>query len=90
MEVDQAVYAIISDAVFKLGNENYNVFDKIFVWLGVIYIVICLLRTIYGRFKDTGLEVLFLSVSLGGIVWQIPWKVVIWNTALTCRNVCLK
>lgn len=77
MEVYQIVYGKMSDAVFKLENENYKVLGKITVWLGGFYIIIYLLSIINGWLKDKELVELLSSFSLGWNVSQMPWKVVI-------------
>ena len=47
LEVDQAIYAKVLDVMFKLGNENNKIFNKIIVRMGGFHIIICLLRFIY-------------------------------------------
>ena len=47
LEVDPAIYAKVLDVMFKLGNENNKIFNKIIVRMGGFHIIICLLRFIY-------------------------------------------
>ena len=54
--------------MFKLDNENNKIFDKIIVRIGGFHIIICLLRTIYSCFRNTGLLELLSRVGLGGKV----------------------
>ena len=54
--------------MFKLENENNKIFDKLIVRIGGFHIIICLLRTIYSCFRNTGLVELLSRVGLGGKV----------------------
>ena len=54
--------------MFKLENENNKIFDKLIVRIGGFHIIICLLRTIYSCFRNTGLVELLSRVGLEGKV----------------------
>ena len=66
LEVDQAIYTKVLDVMFKLEDEGNNVFDKIILRMGGFHVIICLLRTIYSRFKDSGMIEILSSSGLGG------------------------
>ena len=54
LEVDHAIYSEILDAMFRTKYDGLMVFDKIILMMRVFHIVLCMLRTIYSQFKDSG------------------------------------
>ena len=62
LEVDQAIYTKISDAKFRMGLDGSMIFDKIIPRLGGFHIVICMLKTIFSRFKDSGIIYSFMCL----------------------------
>ena len=55
LEVDQAIYTKILDAMFRMELDGSMIFDKIIPRMGEFHIVICMLKTICSRFKDSGI-----------------------------------
>ena len=55
LEVDQAIYAKILDVMFKLENESNKMFNKTIFRMGGFHIIICLFRTVFSCFGNTGL-----------------------------------
>ena len=62
LEVDQAIYTKISDAKFRMGLDGSMIFDKIIPRMGGFHIVICMLKTIFSRFKDSGIIYSFMCL----------------------------
>ena len=67
IEVDQAIYTKVLDAMFRLKDEGENLFDNIIPRLGGFHILICMLRTIYSLFHNCGFVQLLSAAGLGGI-----------------------
>ena len=66
MEVDQAIYHKVLDAMFRMEKEGTAIFDKVTPRMGGFHIVLCMIRTIYSRFKHAGIVELLSSAGLGG------------------------
>ena len=65
LEVDQAIYHKILDVKFQLHNTDE--LENVIVRMGGFHVIICLMRSIYARFKGFGFVELLASVgSLGG------------------------
>ena len=60
LEVDQAIYTKILDAMFRMELDGSMIFDKIIPRMGGFHIVICMLKTIFSRFKDSGITYSFM------------------------------
>ena len=66
MEVDQAIYTKVLDAMFKMEKDGTPIFDKVIPRMGGFHIVLCMIRTIFSRFKNAGIVELLSSAGLGG------------------------
>ena len=66
MEVDQAIYHKILDAMFRMEKEGTAKFGKVIPGMGRFHVVLCMTRTIYSRFKQAGIVELLSSAGLGG------------------------
>ena len=64
LEVDQAIYTKILDAMFRMELDGSTIFDKIIPRMGGFHIVICMLKTIFSRFKDSGIIYSFMCLLL--------------------------
>ena len=58
LEVDQVIYLKILDAMFRMKDDGMMIFDKIIPRLGGFHIVLCMLRTLYCRFKAASTQFL--------------------------------
>ena len=73
LEVDQAIYTKVLDAMFKQEEEGLEIFKRIIPRMGWgwgggggFHIVICMLRTIYTVFNRSGITVVLSGAGLGG------------------------
>ena len=64
LEVDQAIYTKILDAMFRMELDGSMMFDKIIPRMGGFHIVICMLKTIFSRFKNSGIIYSFMCLLL--------------------------
>ena len=67
LEVDQAIYHKVLQVLFhtkKMGSKEY---DKLIVRMGGFHIIICMLRSIYSRFFDSGLIELLSESGVGSL-----------------------
>ena len=62
LEVDQAIYTKILDAMFRMELDGSMIFDKIIPRMGGFQTVICMLETIFSRFKDSGIIYSFMCL----------------------------
>ena len=62
LEVDQAIYTKILDAMFRMELDGSMMFDKIIPRMGGFHIVICMLKTIFSRFKNSGIIYSFMCI----------------------------
>ena len=46
LEVDQAIYTRILDAMFRMELDRSMIFDKVIPRMGGFHVVICMLKTI--------------------------------------------
>ena len=67
IEVDQAIYTKVLGAMFRLKDEGEHLFDNIIPRLGGFHSLICMLRTIYSLFHNSGFVQLLSAAGLGGI-----------------------
>ena len=65
LEVDQAIYNKVLQVLFKYHQEGSQKFEKLIVRMGGFHVIICLLRTIYSRFQDSGFIELLVEVGIG-------------------------
>ena len=66
MEIDQAIYHKVLDAMFKMENEGVPIFQKVIPRMGGFHIGLCMIRTIYSQFKNSGIVEVLSSAGLGG------------------------
>ena len=66
LEVDQAIYAKVLVVMFRIEADGKEVFSKIVPRMGGFHIILCVLRTIYSRFKDSGIIQWLLYSGIGG------------------------
>ena len=66
MEVDQAIYHKVLDAMFKMEHEGSSVFHEVIPRMGGFHIVLCMIRTIFSRYKNAGIVELLSAAGLGG------------------------
>ena len=55
LEVDQAIFNKVLQVLFAFQEKENRKLDKIIVRMGGCHVILCLLRTIYSRFKDSHL-----------------------------------
>ena len=65
LEVDQAIYNKVLQVMFKCENEGRQDFDNVIVRMGGFHVIICMLRTIYSRFKGSGIVELLSEAGVG-------------------------
>ena len=68
LEVDQAIYTKVLDAMFKMEAEGFEIFKMVIPRMGGFHIGICMLRTIYEQFNKCGIVELLSGAGLGGKV----------------------
>ena len=66
LQVDQAIYTKVLNAMFKMEAEGFKIFKKVIPCLGGFHIGICLLRTIHEQFNKCGIIELLSAAGLGG------------------------
>ena len=64
LEVDQAIYTKILHAMFRMELDGSMIFDKIIPRMGGFHIVICMLKTIFSRLKDSVIICSFMCLLL--------------------------
>ena len=64
LEVDQAICTRILDAMFRMELDGSMIFDKIILRMGGFHIVICMLNTMFSRFKDSGIIYSFMCLFI--------------------------
>ena len=67
IEADQAIYAKVLDAMFKMRNEGKVMIERIIPRMGGFYFTICMLRTIYCIYSKIGFVQILAKAGLGGI-----------------------
>ena len=65
LEVDQAILNKVLQVLFAFQEKDNRKFDKIIVRMGEFHVILCLLRTIYSRFKDSGIIELLVEAAVG-------------------------
>ena len=65
LEVDQAIYNKVLQVLFTYQKKENRKFDKLIVSMGGFYVILCLLRTIYSRLKDSGITELLVEAGVG-------------------------
>ena len=70
IEADQALYSKLLDAMIKISEDGHDVFLKLIPRMGGFHLIICLLKTIFSRLKDSGIIKLFAYSGMSG-EWTI-------------------
>ena len=68
LEVDQATYTKVLNAMFKMEAKGFEIFKKVIPRMGGFHIGICMLRTIYEQFNRCGIIELLSAADLEGKV----------------------
>ena len=55
LEVDQAIYTKVLDAMFNMEADGIKLFSKLVPRIGGFHVLLCILRTMFARFKDSGI-----------------------------------
>ena len=66
LEVDQAIYCKLLDAMFRMESNGNRIFDKLVPRMGGFHVIICVLRTIISRSKDPGMVEWLVYPGIGG------------------------
>ena len=66
LEVDQAIYCKLLDAMFRMESNSNRIFDKLVPRMGGFHVIICVIRTIFSRFKDSGMVEWLVYSGIGG------------------------
>ena len=64
LEVDQVIYTKILDAMFQMELDGSIIFDTIIPRIRGFHIVICMLKTIFSRFKDSSIIYSFICIFI--------------------------
>ena len=64
LEADQAIYTKVLQILFKFQEEGNGYFCEIIVRMGGFHVIICLMKTIFSRFKDCSLIQLISEVGV--------------------------
>ncbi len=65
LEADQAIYNKVLQVLFKFDADGSTQFDSVIVRMGGFHIIMCLMKSIYGRFKGSGLVELLSEAGVG-------------------------
>ena len=65
LEVDQAIFNEVLQVLFAFQEKKTRKFDKIIVCMGGFHVILCLLKTIYSHFKDSGIIELLVEAAVG-------------------------
>ena len=63
LECDHAIYAKVLQLMFKKEREDKDKYGKIILRMGGFHVLICMMRTIYGRFKGCGFVKLLSEID---------------------------
>ena len=66
IEVDQAIYSKLLDAMFKICKNGHDKFLEIIPRIGGFHIIMCMLKTIFLRCKDSEIIELFVYSGISG------------------------
>ena len=66
MEADQAIYSKLLDAMLKMSVDGHDVFSKLIPRMGGFRIIMCMLKIIFSRFKDSRVIKLFVYFGISG------------------------
>ena len=82
IKADQAIYSKLLGAMFKLSEDGHDVVSKLIPRIGGFHIIMCMLKTSFSRFKDSGIIKLFVysGISDEGTIKHAlkRWKCKIW------------
>ena len=65
LEVDQATYNKVLQVLFNQQARDPSFCNKLIVRMGGFYVVLCLLKTIYSRFYNSGIVELLVEAGVG-------------------------
>ena len=65
LEVDQAIYNKVLQVLFNQQARDPSFCNKLIVRMGGFYVVLCLLKTIYSRFYNSGIVELLVEAGVG-------------------------
>ena len=65
LEVEQAIFNKVLQILFAFQEKESTKFDKIIVRMGGCHVILCLLRIIYSRFKDSVIIELLVEAAVG-------------------------
>ena len=68
LEVDQATYTKVLDAMFKVDAEGFEILKKVIPRMGGFLIDICVLTTIYEQCNKCGIIHLLFTAGIEGKV----------------------
>ena len=66
LECDQAIYTKVLKIMFKLERENKDMYRRIVLRMGGFHVLMCMIKTIYSRFKGCSFVKLLAEVGIGG------------------------
>ena len=81
IEVDQAIYSKLLDAMFKICKNGHDKFLEMIPRIGGFHIIMCMLKTIFLRCKDSEIIELFVYSGISGeatIKHALWWRFKIW------------
>ena len=72
LENNQAIFNKVLQVLFAFQEKENRKFDKVVVHMGGFHVILGLLRTIFSRFKDSGIIELLVDVTVGtgGTIWS--------------------
>ena len=65
LEVGQAIYNKVLQVLFNQQAKDPSFCNKLIVRMGGFYVVLCLLKTIYSRFYNSGIVELLVEAGVG-------------------------
>ena len=54
-KADQPIYSKLLDALFKMSEDGHDMFSKVTPRMGRFHIIMCMLKTIFSIFIDSGI-----------------------------------
>ena len=67
IDANQSIYSKLLDVMFKMSEDGHDVFSKLIPRMGGFHIIImCTLKTIFSRSKDSGIIKLFAYSGITG------------------------
>ena len=67
IEADSSyIYCKLLDVMFEISEDGYEVFSKVIQRIGGFHVAMCILKTIFSGFKDSGIITLFVYSGISG------------------------